>query len=707
MTEGTAPLGVMGARAAALVFDSANFHKPSIATTIPNPNPPPPEIADNTGLINSRLGTFMNNPFLAIQPFYEQEYDDWKEAGRQASLGLIGRFDMALIRCCDYNNEEEIAVNMHFFRFFFDFRKTKNVSTADGGLTVSEDVFKNEIIKNVNARWNGNTESTGLTNSRRTVLIPQDNMKIRVPVIWFAQSSGFASHSSILADATKDRDLSHFCIQVLPDKQGARDFRESTRGTGESQSKNFKDNNNFFTSAHECGHADSLPDEYNERSNAASYGQLSLSQNLSGDPFDLDGSLFVNPSGKGHSSLNNEASMMVGNKEIRNRHFWHSAEWIRHILGNEGFKVKYDEKYTDYFIPANNNPKASFTYNPFNSFHHNSNPAIPLNTGQLTNRGDVELFLYTLGREKYSNEILPKLEDPSKDKLYDGILVVVVKIKCNLNSAYDEDDRTNILVGMGQAMKQFNHKYFITGETKWKLPLTSRNGKTIPKEEKESIWKFNRCLIHFSPRYVVPDSPFDPNKDHVSFQPQNLITKYNPPFTIEIPDKRHAFDSDAEWVVTGIAKPAEVMSVSKWNSLSKTNTPHRQEISQAIQDYQNKSVPNNAPDLVPRINKLSDIINLCSVNESVLNTLKTQANNMRQYLISCGSSKTFRIKIFNPIIGTPNYRDIIKKNFTLFFPGMIGIYKSPFDITEADLKKWLTPAFSSLKIENTDVKKIL
>ena len=87
------------------------------------------------------------------------------------------------------------------------------------------------------------------------------------------------------------------------------------------------------------------------------------------------------------------------------------------------------------------------------------------------------------------------METPAGATPYDGVLVVTIKLKVTLPTflgpLVEADERKLILQAMTGALRRFNNKYYATGKVR---------------QGSDQKWDFTRCLIHFSPRYLVSNS---------------------------------------------------------------------------------------------------------------------------------------------------------------------------------------------------------
>jgi hypothetical protein len=638
----------------------------------------------------------VENPFFTIHPFFEQRYGvRYREAFDPAKDEGGGRFDMCLVRCSNVVDRKEIAVNLHYFRFAFQFNAAPAIGEAD---------YKDKIISNVNNRWNGKDG----TNSKRAWLLPQIDKPIKVPVVWFGQSY--------------DAALSHFKVEVHAHSANARDNRNGSTGMGESTTESYQDPGNFFASAHENGHADALPDEYNERWDGASYGQLSYKSNLPGDPFE--------PDGRGIEFDVVGSPMMNGNQTMRNRYFWQSAEFVRRCYSNIGFKVSYDT-FTEYIVPPHPTAGRTFTYWPIEHMRNYAAAAVAPLTGT---RGKADLYLYTLGKDKWPIDSLPAAETPAGATPYDGVLVVIVKLKVTL-PALPEADRKLILQAMTGAMRRLNNKFYATGKVR---------------QGTDQKWEFKRCLIQFSPRYLVANFVHATNATFAA----DIDTIHGSHFEVEVAQNDPAV---SQWTGTPpVPTPLSSLSYFEGKLPSKLKDDARlTTVKTAVTDYhaldiadlakrleklktiidQNGAIPENIDlmgdwatasagpkrganeDLVDsalasfggidakeyglRLLEIDKVISAANANNTHTKALKKraeqkkvelrmlkavanlakEAEKVKTYLETQVTSTKLRIQYKTPGLRQAQVEDAFFKNF----PGMLGIYKLPADLLAADL----------------------
>lgn len=594
-----------------------------------------------------------DKPFFSIQPFFEQRYMvRYSEPYDAAKDSGIGRFDMALLRCCDVDAGKETAVNLHYCRQSFVFNSAP---------PIGEDPFTDQLLANVDARWNG---KDAVNTSGPALLVPQDNaVKLAVKVVWFGQR---------LPEAE-----SHFSVDVVA--PGGRDNRGGQRGTGESSSDNHVETNQFFASAHEAGHADSLPDEYNERWNGASYGQLSLKSNLPADVFE--------PDGRNVGGNDADPPMMNVCYVIRNRYFWHSAEWVRQATSNTKYKVKYDT-YADFLVPPHEKTNRSYVYWPLEAkLSHQPAVVAPL----AANRGKCDLYVFPLGRERFTDVVLPGKESAGAGTAYDGVLHVVVNVHCRLTGfdAPDADSgRSSALAALSKGAAMLNHKFVATGKVR---------------QGSDQAWEFKRCLLHFSVRYLVTNHADNGLVTNI----KNAMTRH---FTV-----RAASTADPQRAAWHAAPGVpDLRTSAQWlkdsESLGTARTATLLALDALVAEYETIA----KRDLSARIDKLGRIVSkgrlyvaetkakwrianpVAYARIKAVNAIVEEARLLSEHLTAVQGSDELRIVCNNAADVLGQLTNAMGEEF----PSMVGVYKTANMVTAADLK----PLVQAVITTNGDVK---
>ena len=424
-----------------------------------------------TGEMESRPGV-TDKEFFSIQPMYEQRHHKWWEPSNRTHHRGIGRYDMVLLRCCDFDGDTEISRCMSYFRFFFNFNAGFTPSNNPNGTPLAlagnaANQWPNTAIVNLLRRWNGPDSSW---NTGQAQIIPKDpKHKFRASTLWFAQAlSGNIAHYElgVFQDTTNRSGVRAY--MSASEGQGALDQADNTPSSGDP---------GWFTFAHEVGHGASLQDEYAEPTTRTNL----LAGWLSG--FDC-----FSP---GSPYLIDSQTMMNQNKIVDTRDHWHVAEWLR---ARPKTRFEFDLKHGtySYSIP-----------------HHASTPAQnyicwPLREAinyRVGKHGKFDAFFYPLGDERFSADALPRQVGRQPGPRFDAIIVVVLKLKFDFHIAFNTSTQNNIhnfLTGIDQQIRQrFNNKFFAQG---------TLNGQ-----------HYYRVLLDFSPRYWVKN----PGTDYSSADPND------------------------------------------------------------------------------------------------------------------------------------------------------------------------------------------
>ena len=342
------------------------------------------------GTLSPRPGRTLapaTDPFFVVQPFFEQRRDQNREIAKTAgvyqewntpfsgSTFSTGRVDLVLLRDCDVQGGKEIAVNLHYFRFWLDFSGAQ----APLNVAANQQSYRQRVVTNIPTRWNG---PDGTFNPTIPLLKPVDAAKkLEVGVSWFVQD----------LPQTKQ----HFHISVInisrANMHGGFGTGQYGPGVESSGASTAADNGvtypGWFTAAHECGHGDSLLDEYNERFTLCSYIERSFATWIDGDPYEDD-----------------DSAMMMHNQDIRGRHYWHTAEWVRAVSGTE---LQLEHGGEVYKLPHHKNQAAAdlrtFVTWPFWGEVNVSGSL----AGGTAARRLFDMYFYVLGSDPYARKLVP------------------------------------------------------------------------------------------------------------------------------------------------------------------------------------------------------------------------------------------------------------------------------------------------------------
>lgn len=450
---------VVGARAAVRWIDSTSGTPPAATVALGGKSPS-----------NMAAGARTDKNFFSIQPFYEQRFNqtNLKYSGPGSTQQGTGRYDMAVLRCCDHEDDKEVLFVLHYLRTLFNFlAPPKNAA--------SPQAYMDNVCFNVSGRWSGYETVANAQNTVRTQILPQDDAKkVKGYVLWFLQP--------VLATLPNANTRAHFMVNI--NAGAGRAFMASGTGYGEFGSDCDAPEGSYavgsYTGAHEVGHGNSLPDEYCERWWGASYGELSFWCRLPGDPYDSDGRF---DPGVSAAATQQDSGMMNGVVKVRNRYYWHSAEFAR-VVSQIPFKVKYDT-YEDYKVPPHTNaPAQQYTNWPISD-------SVDAAQGP---RGKSDLLAYAMGKDRYTCAILPHSSDASP---FDGVLVVMIKMQLTFQNLPAAISVPLILPPLRSIVTSaLNDKFMAVGK------VASGSAQE---------WEFKKCQIRFSPRFAVtnPD-PTDP-----------------------------------------------------------------------------------------------------------------------------------------------------------------------------------------------------
>jgi hypothetical protein len=417
--------------------------------------------------------------FCQVQPLFEQDHVIYRN---------IGRYDMVRLRCCDVSDDGKVedGICVLYLRLFLNFNSdinpAFNPNAAKANLTGAAARQWREIaIMNLVRRWNGPDSTGGASsvtlNPGPAEILGESSQNFKSKVIWFSQNL--------------PSNISHFEIGIFTDTSspgGVRAFMQARNGTGVlDTSDNVSQASGWFTFAHEVGHGGSLVDEYVEPTafpqNLPGVWLDSFDCNSPGSPFDID-----------------ERSMMRSNKVVRARHYWHVGEWFRKLDKQGTTAPEYKVKHGAFEYLLN---------------HHNDEPiknyiGWPLNDKRdqtLGDHGKFDAYLYPLGKDEYTKSVLPSDTD--------GILVILVKMEFDFHIS----DIAAIHNFLNDINTRINSRFNLK---------SGNRGKYGVKGNFSGI-KFNKCLLHFSPRYFSSQysskTPFD-SSEHITVKMRDSGTPH-------------------------------------------------------------------------------------------------------------------------------------------------------------------------------------
>ena len=439
------------------------------------------------GTKGTPAGTVLNSqakdiakPHFVIGPEWGQQHASTiaKFVGSKTQAQRIGRFDMVLLRCCDRIDAKELFLNIQYFRINYNFLAAAPASASAGSAAsayagADGKAFSKPALLALMKRWNG---YDGAENGSRAELVPQEKGKdVTGEVLYFLHPS------------TKLQGA-HFRIDVFQSGDNSdRAWMSGTDGTGEVTDSGFGVDNSFavnsFTAAHELGHGGSLPDEYGEWWMRCNHNGPGVTNNIPGDPFvdegrdqDLANSLYANPTGDPKSP--NPYPMMTMAVEMRNRYFWHNAEFARKHI-----EIPFYSKHgadAEYKLPGHPKfPYRIYTYWPVRKKMNR----------KKGKHGATDIYLHALGKEKF---MLP-------GGPWDGMVSILLKIDigpipASINSG--EGDVRALRDAIRNAILAFNQRFSATGSTGVKTDKS-----TVLRDDV----KFSHAVVRFSPRFLMAD----------------------------------------------------------------------------------------------------------------------------------------------------------------------------------------------------------
>ncbi|MCC7374720.1 MAG: hypothetical protein IT581_08685 [Verrucomicrobiales bacterium] len=476
--------GVVGARAAVRWFDAT---APLTAATVTVPGPGNTQVAAPSNhpqpgrvLTPNAAGNWpvphTHQDFIEWQPFYSQFVEECRSADRVTPPSVyqewatahtnrffpnnrVGRFDLALLRCCDVDGTTEVSIALQYFRFNFNFiTNAASLPTGAPGVTTNtttaqQDQFILNTTRQIMARWN---EANGNLNAGRGRVVPTGaNPAFRTDVVWFLQAVPLTQ--------------AHFRLDVVGAGPTARAFMASEQGTGMlTDTSGAVAADGTFVAAHECGHGGSHFDEYNEQWSTASYEQLGFTSWIAGDPYRDDSDAIMN-----------------GNREVRARYHWHVADWLHRLPAFSGVNFQVQETGAPEPYRLEHYPHARSGRTLINW------PLASVLRGAVNGAGSLaDLFLARMGSDRYTRVNLPATHQPSGGATFDGILVVKVKIEVVFTGVTQFNDIQQALIAMA-AIVQSNQN----NRQAARFSITAGGMGAVA---------FNRCLLHFSPRWLVP-----------------------------------------------------------------------------------------------------------------------------------------------------------------------------------------------------------
>jgi len=231
--------------------------------------------------------------------------------------------------------------------------------------------------------------------------------------------------------------------------------------------------------------------------------------NTPGDPFETDGANW-DPA----QVTSPDSGLMNGVQTMRNRYFWHSAEFARTASGIP-LLVKLGLNYTKFEVPphetvapetATTVPRRSYVYWPIQDKVDDT----------AGSRSQYDLLLYAMGEDRFTKHLIP-------NGPFEGTLVVVVKMLFTFDATFAPSVGTILPALRNRIRADHGSKFYAVGKVRVGTPQE---------------WEFKKCLIRFSPRFIVSNG----NTGNATYN--GLVTHVGPHFRINV---NNAAPANTRW----------------------------------------------------------------------------------------------------------------------------------------------------------------
>jgi len=361
---------------------------------------------------------------------------------------IIGRYDICNIRCAGKDNDDDKKESIIALQYFALNSQVQTGST----LTTQAKIKKwiKDLVPAANKRWNG---ADGAYNAGRvSIEATADDKSFKAQHIRICQINSKGS--------------ANYRIQIVPAGSG-RDYHDSSGIIQASKGNEVPKPDGDFITGHELGHGGGLLDDYCELWNHNSLYQPGVGMLVPGDPYRYD-------------DVSGSESIMLGDKVVRPRHFWHIAEWLRPQLGVDLqlLAANGGDPYKLLHHPRNTKVDKFRTYlsTPFAS-----NLDTALKIGGVDRLAQFDAYFFPQGKDEYSKNIMPgKCGD---NTAIDSLLLIVV----NMGVYFPSSDFDKARAAAAKIMANLDSTYNYRHHAKLKV----------------SGQEFNRCLIHITPRILL------------------------------------------------------------------------------------------------------------------------------------------------------------------------------------------------------------
>jgi hypothetical protein len=424
----------------------------------------------------------LRKPFVTVRPWFRQEYVATKvslktgsydflssrwapQNGSGVELAQVGRFELALLRCCDAQGTVEKAVVFQYLKLGFDFTREPPEGYDEED---KQHAYVKDAVSGINKRWNGPDPPY----NPGPATLEDEAGTLEAKVVWLLQGVKEGSHFTVYVKEEAVR--SHMSMGTF--------FRDGEWSESAARSQE----SGWFTGAHESGHAWSFPDEYTEKTTKCSYHARPIqNNNIPGDPYEIDGN-----------------AMMNSNRRVRARYFWHIAEWLGALLETP---MKLRHGGYDFSLPVHpdNDPEE----NELRSFVN-----WPL-SAEINATDRFDIYFYALGHDELSAEVL------KPGTRFDGLVLIVLKIKFRMQPKAEwATPKDKIQLGtFGRIKEALSLIELVVNKQfagRWKAKGTVGDK------------SFGSCFIRISPRFLVETVTDENIKENVTYKNEQVTPSH-------------------------------------------------------------------------------------------------------------------------------------------------------------------------------------
>jgi hypothetical protein len=346
--------------------------------------------------INVEMGsTFRKSAWLYTAP---------KPNGSTGGIFTFGQAVTALLRCCGHDGNVELFMVFQYSSVFFDFKpppdNNNNGVPLGAAAPGDPDGAARDCLILANKRWNG-----------------QDSVHGDKVIFHVGKPEAARGRWLSLLVRGAPPGPNEALLKVSIYKKGLRAFMDLDAATKAPIGKWAIDDmapagGGWFTAAHEFGHTHSLPDEYlnTDREPSLEEPNILETSRSPGTPYGLD-----------------RSAIMVENKKVRTRNFWHLVSWFRDgaVQFGETDEISIEHGPTTF--------KAAITPRDQNPVQFPTTSDLNASVGPL---GFCDRFLYLTGHDGWT---AGDLGGSSVANPYDGFVVLRVKMAWTFTATSDFD----------------------------------------------------------------------------------------------------------------------------------------------------------------------------------------------------------------------------------------------------------------------------